>query len=116
MGRIGPTFILPLGQHPDGEEPMIKDIGGMLHKAVQLVGDMEGVRVEVLGSIDPALKPPTDIQPRVIYTKPPVWTPIAMLTAAEPYKHHTGWVRWIRVLVLEAPKEAVFGVAGMGED
>jgi hypothetical protein len=101
MGRIGPVLLLPIRQHTVGEETTVRDIGGMLHKAVQLVGEIDGAEIVLSGSIDPSA--------------PRAWTEIARLTAVEPYKHHTGWIRWIKIQVITATDKP-FGVAGMGED
>jgi len=101
MGRIGPVLFLPIAQHEAEEETAVRDVGGMLHKAVQLVGEFDGAEVVVYGSIDPSA--------------PRAWTEIARLTAVDSYKHHTGWVRWIKINVVTGTDKP-FGVAGMGED
>jgi hypothetical protein len=115
MGRIGPAFLVPYKQHDEHEEPIVKDLGGMLHKAMQLVGDYDGAEVRISGSIDPAgLTGQTTARAPAMVRKQS-WTEIATLTNAEPYKHHTGWVRWVRVEIVKAAG-GEFGVAVMGED
>lgn len=117
MGRIGPAFLVPFKKHDEHEEPIVKDLGGMLHKAVQLVGDYDGAEVRISGSIDPvALGQALALGVRDHRAqRKQSWTEIATLTNAEPYKHHTGWVRWVRVEVVKVGA-GEFGVAVMGED
>jgi len=108
MSRLGPALLLSVRVHHIGDEdPAIMDIGGMLHKSFQLVGDIHAAVVEIEGTIDPAVK---------THKEEPTWMRIGTLTAAEPYKHHTGFLRWVKARVVQGEDGARFGVAVMGEE
>jgi hypothetical protein len=106
--RIGPSFLIPVEVHDDGEEKVL-DIGGMLHKTVQLVGNIQDAVVEIAGSIDPLVKTGEKVD------RDRTWMTIAHLTVADPYKHHVGYLRWIRAKVSQS-SDRRFGVVIMGED
>jgi hypothetical protein len=101
--KLGPSYLLKRGLHDVGHAQVL-DIGGMLHKSFQLVGNINGAMVDIFGSIDPHRGGTT------------TWIPIGRLSAADPYKHHTGFLRWIKVVVAASDDRADYGVAIMGED
>lgn len=106
MGRIGPTYLLPYAQHQENET-MTRHIGGALHKTVQLAGSFDHAVVEISVTIDP-----NEIEPGKRDTS---WSSLGYLTGQEAYKHHVGFVRWIRVRVQQGG-DGPFGVVLMAED
>jgi hypothetical protein len=106
MGRIGPSYLLKFGAHPSGETKDL-DIGGMLHKTLQLVGDIDDAIVDVFATLDPdTAKGGRD----------PSWSAIVRLSTTDPYKHHVGYVRWLRAQVVQSSDDSRFGLVLMGED
>lgn len=103
--KIGPAFLLKLERHTDVDEAVL-DIGGMLHKSFQLVGAIDHAVVEITGTLDPT----------AVKNGNGSWVLIGHLTAADPYKHHVGFMRWVRARATQGSDEDRFGVVLMGEE